>query len=100
MAKFLRKKNTYANAGISTKFLAVRPAAMIFFVSCSEVFISALYPLDAPMETEPFKDSGHGRRTDIFQMLADILSLYFESHVFAPADRFQYLRSAKRFSSQ
>jgi hypothetical protein len=29
MAKFLRKKNTYANAGISTRFLMVSPAAMI-----------------------------------------------------------------------
>ena len=28
MAKFLRKKNTYANAGISTRFLTVNPAAM------------------------------------------------------------------------
>ena len=26
---FLRKKNTYANAGISTRFLTVSPAAMI-----------------------------------------------------------------------
>lgn len=31
-----------------------------FSVSCSKVFISALHPLDDPMEPEPFKDSGHG----------------------------------------
>ena len=34
-----------------------------FSVSCSEVLISSLYPLDDPMETEPFKDSGHGLDT-------------------------------------
>ena len=31
-----------------------------FSVSCSKVFISALNPFDDPMETEPFKNSGHG----------------------------------------
>jgi hypothetical protein len=31
MAKFLHKKNTYASAGISTRFLTASPAAMISF---------------------------------------------------------------------
>ena len=42
------------------------------------------------METEPLKNSRHGRRTDILQMAADILSLHSKSHVFATADHFQY----------
>ena len=42
------------------------------------------------MDTETLKNSGHGRRTDILQMAADIFSLHSKSHVFAPADHFQY----------
>ena len=44
------------------------------------------------MEAKSFKNSGHGWRTDIFQMLTDIFPLHSKRHVFATADYFQYFQ--------
>ena len=42
------------------------------------------------MDFQPFKDPCHCRRSDSRKMLADILPLHPEGHVFSPADGFQY----------
>lgn len=92
MVKFLRKEKVYANADIGTRFLIVSSAAIIFFtVGSYKIFIRAFCTLYDPVEAEPFKDSGHGRWADPFQMLAYILLLRPERHIFAPADSFQHL---------
>ena len=70
-----------------------KPSGNDFFaVSGWKVFVSSFHPFNDPMETEPLEYSGHGRWTDIAQVLADIFSQHSKSHVFAPADRFQYLK--------
>ena len=44
------------------------------------------------MEAESFKDYGHGRWTDVFQMLTDIFPLQSKCHILASADRLRPLQ--------
>lgn len=69
-----------------------KPSGNNFFViSCWKIFVGPFCSFSDSIEMELFEYSGHGRLTDIAQVLANVFSLHPKDHVLAPADCLQYL---------